>query len=354
MPVDIPFELIQQMERGDCVLFVGAGLSRDAGLPGWRQLLEPLRDQLGCSADADPLTVAQVFEFRYDRRLLLEHIRDQTDSAGKELPRNLSKLAEMPFKTWVTTNYDNLIEKALNACGKRYNSVVRDMDLAFVRSDQTTLIKLHGDREQPDSIIITRSDYDTGLWRSPGLKDEISQLLRKNTFLFIGYGVMDPDFNQIHSQIRFDFGWYSRKIYAVLFDVDAFAHDDLCSRGIEVINLSSAEGGHSECLFRFIMQLRGERHLTANLPKNEHYFPEANEKEPQLIKALNERGIAKSFEKRGRRLVKCEEYLIHSILTEQGQPNALHPKLAPSIRQRLNLPNQSVEEYERTDEDGNI
>jgi hypothetical protein len=35
----IPDELVGQVIRGDVVLFVGAGLSQGAGLPGWRALL---------------------------------------------------------------------------------------------------------------------------------------------------------------------------------------------------------------------------------------------------------------------------------------------------------------------------
>jgi hypothetical protein len=40
--MDIPHELVQAIAEGSAVLFVGAGLSQGAGLPGWAALLAPL------------------------------------------------------------------------------------------------------------------------------------------------------------------------------------------------------------------------------------------------------------------------------------------------------------------------
>ena len=42
----VPCELVEQFARGNGVVFVGAGLSRGAGLPGWGELLAPLDDVL--------------------------------------------------------------------------------------------------------------------------------------------------------------------------------------------------------------------------------------------------------------------------------------------------------------------
>src|SRR5437879_280488 len=128
MPVEIPIDLIKHIERGNCVLFVGAGQSMDAGLPGWGQLLAPIYRALGCSFDTDPLRVAQVYVFRQGRRSLVDHICDKTDTTSIALPANLLRLAEITFKTWVTTNYDDLIERAFTEHRKPHNPVVWDSD----------------------------------------------------------------------------------------------------------------------------------------------------------------------------------------------------------------------------------
>ncbi len=355
MAFDLPFELIDQIERDNCVLFVGAGLSMDAGLPGWKQLLLPLCQILQCSPDSDPLKVAQVFQHRYSRRNLIEHILEQTDTTGKKIPISLLNLARMRFKTWITTNYDNLVEKALDKCDQSFIKVVSDKDLAFDRSDKTTIIKLHGDREQPDTIIITRQDFDTGLWKSRAIREEISHLLRKKTFLFVGYSLNDPDFNQVHSQIQYDFGGYVRRSYAVLFDLDSLTLSDLSSRGIETIVIPSAAENASEYLRDFITALYNELSLMADVSKREHFFPDANGRESNILNYLNEQGIISAFENRSKRIVKCEEYLIHSPVTEAGLNNPIDPqRLARFVRRRISFPSECIEEYQRTDKEGNI
>jgi len=40
--MEIPKDLVKQIAHHNCVVFVGAGLSQGAGLPGWKQLLEDM------------------------------------------------------------------------------------------------------------------------------------------------------------------------------------------------------------------------------------------------------------------------------------------------------------------------
>ena len=108
----------------------------------------------------------------------------------------------MGARTWVTTNYDDLDEQILREAGERFNVVVRDQDLPYVSSDATTLLKLHGDRRQPDTIVVTEQDYRTYFRRFPRVKDKLTGLLLEKTFLFVGYSVNDPDFNQLRGRDR--------------------------------------------------------------------------------------------------------------------------------------------------------
>ena len=42
--MDVPGDLVDQIARGKGVVFVGAGLSQGAGLPGWPALLRQMLD----------------------------------------------------------------------------------------------------------------------------------------------------------------------------------------------------------------------------------------------------------------------------------------------------------------------
>lgn len=46
---DIPEGLLQNHEEGKVIFFCGAGISYDAGLPGFKKLVENIYSNLGCS-----------------------------------------------------------------------------------------------------------------------------------------------------------------------------------------------------------------------------------------------------------------------------------------------------------------
>ncbi len=255
--MDIPQELVKQIAKGNSVLFVGAGLSKGAGLPGWNDLLAPLAANIGVPANTDPLKIAQYYEVKRGRQALIDHIIEQMDTTGKRPTENHRLLARLPIQTWVTTNYDNVLEKTLDEAGKSFRKVVRDHELPYTGADTVTLVKLHGDREQPDTIVITLQDYYTYFRRFPRVKDELTALLIKKTFLFIGYSVSDPDFNQLQAEIAFDLEKHQRRAYAILFNADEFTVDILRSLNIHVINIpmEEQENYYSERLGEVLQKL---------------------------------------------------------------------------------------------------
>jgi hypothetical protein len=256
MSTEIPQELVEQIARGNTALFVGAGLSQGAGLPGWSDLLAPLAESLGVPPNTDPLKIAQYYEVKRGRQALVSHIIEQTDTTGKAPTGNHRRLARLGVHTWMTTNYDDLIEQTLREAGERFTKVVRDQDLPYISTDAVTLVKLHGDRDQPDTIVVTQQDYYTYFRRFPRVKDKLSGLLLEKTFLFIGYSINDPDFNQIQAEIAFDLQQHQRMAYAVLFDADEFTISDLRSRNVYVLNIPmGGQANYSERLRELVDDL---------------------------------------------------------------------------------------------------
>jgi hypothetical protein len=249
----VPPELIEQMGKGNVVLFLGAGLSIGAGLPGWGDLIRPLAERIGYAGD-DLLKAAQFYENRNGRHALISYLRDRLDTTGIEPTPNHALLARLPINILFTTNLDDLLERAYRQAGRPVNLVVGATELPFWDESRVNLVKLHGTYDRPDSVIITEQDYHT-IYRSNALVvQQLNALLAIKTFLFAGYSVSDPDFNQIYDQLRIDLGRHQRRPYLVTFDVDRFTREDLERRGYHVIDLPG-EGDRNARLAEWLQAL---------------------------------------------------------------------------------------------------
>ncbi|MEO7908321.1 MAG: toll/interleukin-1 receptor domain-containing protein, partial [Roseiflexaceae bacterium] len=259
--MNIPDELVAAIASGNAVLFVGAGLSVGAGLPSWKQLIDPLAERLSLPDNqrGDLLKIAQFYETQRGRHALISYIKEQIDATNSAPTENHRRLTQLGIRTWLTTNFDDLLEQTLRNAGERVTKVVRDYDLPYAGAERLTLIKLHGDSAQPETIVITGQDYNTYARRFPRVKEKLSGLLVDKTFLFIGYSISDPDFNQLLDDVAFDLQQHQRMAYAVLFDVNAFILDDLRARSIQVLNISpDAQTDRSEQLGALLDALVGK------------------------------------------------------------------------------------------------
>ena len=245
--MNIQNELIELIRKGNVTLFAGAGLSIGAGLPGWPGLIHPLALDISAHWPNDVtdlttdhlLNAVQYYENRHGRNVLIHHLRDMLDKPSVQ-PTSVHRLiASQPFRVIFSTNYDNLIEQALRQVGQRFNLIVNDIEIAFFNEDCIQIVKLCGDLQRPDSIVLTKRDFSTYLETHRRLAERLRTTLESKTALFLGYSLQDPFFNQIWDNIGLDFGKYRRMGYAVLFDARSLEIDDLQRRGIHVINLDT-------------------------------------------------------------------------------------------------------------------
>jgi hypothetical protein len=96
----------------------------------------------------------------------------------------------MPVRHVITTNYDDLLERALTALKRYPVKVVRQQDVALTgRGDGVSVIKLHGDAVEAGELVLCRDDYDEFFERRPAMAFLLEGLLLNQTFLFVGYGL---------------------------------------------------------------------------------------------------------------------------------------------------------------------
>jgi hypothetical protein len=218
MSPDPPAELLEAIKDNRCAAFVGAGLSMRAGYPSWPGLLKHLvqrgkengvvTDDRAKEFEAhignpnDYLMVAEELSdtlgiglFREELAKIFEEERDPTDA-------HLA-LMKIPFRMWLTTNYDRLLENAhaqvrgRGLVGYKYDKPGDFLEKLW--NKKFFLLKAHGTAEERESMVITRKDYRTIVYRSPGYRSALETIFNTNAVLFLGASMNDPELDLLLS-----------------------------------------------------------------------------------------------------------------------------------------------------------
>lgn len=217
-------EFVNDLHEGTAAVFLGAGMSAPAGFVDWVNLLEPLAKQLGLNAknEVDHLvTLAQYHvndngqhRSRLTRRLIEEF---PTYPAPPESHRLLARL---PLATYWTTNYDKLIEKALEQAGKIVDVKYTVNQLATTKHRRDAIVyKMHGDIDHAGEAVITKDDYERFATDRGAYINALTGELVSKTFLFLGFSFKDPNLDYILSRIRITFKQHARHHYCIFKDV---------------------------------------------------------------------------------------------------------------------------------------
>jgi len=159
---------------------------------------------------------------------------------------------------YYTTNFDVLLETALAAAS-------RDVDLVSTESDahdysgasKCLVRKIHGTRETADSLIITRSDFAQFETLHPVLTEQLQIDLTTTTFLFVGYGLGDPDFNSVYDRSFYRLSPMNRRHYMTVLGCTEHERRDLLNRGLELIDLTAwSDTPGVDRLTNFLQDLR--------------------------------------------------------------------------------------------------
>lgn len=229
--LEVPLELADAVRSGECVLFVGFGLSREAGLPGWSHLIERLASALGVSPEGREdldyyLDLAQWYRESdlEAEQPLLDLVRETFDSDQAGALPTLAQylLVSLPVRYVVTTNYDDLLERALRAIRRYPLTVVEQSEVAGTgRLHGVHVVKLHGDSRRGAGIVLSRDDYESFFRSRPAMASLLEGLLLNQTFLFAGYSLRDPDFRQIHHRVAAMLDEAKRPAFATTFDAES-------------------------------------------------------------------------------------------------------------------------------------
>lgn len=206
-------EIINAMNDDSLVVFVGAGVSANSGLPTWNQLIDQLRLDLGIELEKeDNLKVAQFYYDTWGKQKYFQKISgifdEYINAPTNEIHNEIFKIQPRHI---ITTNYDSLIEKKMDEEITKYSVIRSDSEIPYTQANRF-LIKMHGDLEMKN-IVLKENDYLDYQINFPMISTLIKSMIMNNTILFIGYSLGDTTFNSIFRLIQNTFGDNAKKSY---------------------------------------------------------------------------------------------------------------------------------------------
>ncbi len=186
--------------EGQLALFLGAGVSVSAGLPGWGELVDELSGGglVGEVSGLSALDQAQIIELRSMPGELGQHVARIISRADRPGISH-ALLAALGAKEVVTTNYDRLYEKSVAAVDER-TAVVMPFEAAL--ADRPWILKLHGDLEHPEKIVLTRRHFVRfdALTRPAG--SLLQSLLMTRHLLIVGVSLNDDNVVRLAHEVQ--------------------------------------------------------------------------------------------------------------------------------------------------------
>ncbi len=200
-------EYAQALEEGRAAFFAGAGLSKAAGYVDWRELLREFAAELDLDIDEEhdlPLVAQYHLDANNQQKnRLSQKLRDSfTDGGTTAVYEAVARLG-VPV-AW-TTNYDDAVEKAMEAAGLKPDVKPNGNRGAWTttrKGSKIAVYKMHGDITDPSNLVLSRDDYDTYARDYPYVLDTLRAQMVERTFLFAGFSFTDPNLDHVLAAIR--------------------------------------------------------------------------------------------------------------------------------------------------------
>ncbi len=258
---EVPTDLISAQERGQTIFVCGAGVSRGAGLPLFRGLVEGVYKRLGedwnlHAAEREGMRPGGALEGQYDRVLrclerrlaasdaprnrgMRERIRsavrdvltppDNVDLTNHLVLLELSRDAEGRNRI-LTTNFDTLFERAW--FDKYRSATASHAGIAMPQpkvAGCTGVLHLHGRLGDPrpeihaieTDLVLTSAEFGDAYLRTGWASRYIYDLVRAYTVVLVGYQADDPPMRYLLEALEAD-----RERYPDLQKVYAFASSE--------------------------------------------------------------------------------------------------------------------------------
>lgn len=206
MEFKIPQELNEAVKDKKLVVFVGAGLSVNSGLPNWKDITTNLLkenenyiDKASNYLDAinsgilEPLEVLD--KIKGEKKKVFEFFESKL---SEEIKSDLHIKLGLISRRFVTTNFDRLIEYNTRVSVITHSS---DYNLSKIDTKNDFVLKIHGDIQQVDNCIIFSEQYDKLYSNDMFSTFQLKKIFSSYNVLFVGFSFLDPYVTRLFDSI---------------------------------------------------------------------------------------------------------------------------------------------------------
>ena len=217
--------------------------------PSWKQLVDQATKELGfddpslARVRGTDLQILEYFKIRNSGQTAkltnwLTTYLNPPDDALEHSPihSELAKLSKC--KIYYTTNFDNFLERALRLYHRCVTVVAVEGEMGA--SDDSEIIKFHGDLDHPNQIVLTERDYENRLKLESSMDHRLRADLLGRVALFLGYSFRDPNVSYLFRLFTEEFFGKPESLsgcraYIVVGDPSGFETSLFGNRNISVI-----------------------------------------------------------------------------------------------------------------------
>lgn len=242
-------QLIKLIRQEKVSAFIGAGFSIEASAPSVGKLKEIILKEFDDKElqeahqddGLDQLTEFYVNEICSGSRNQLISLMKNAFEFSPACMDDHKMLANIPhIKTIFTTNYDTLLEDSYPEAER--DIVRNDVDCAY-SSKPFKIVKVHGDFTAPDSVVVTKSDYEKFHKKMPNptmWKMVESEFVSKH-ILFIGYSLEDDNILKIIKTISKNVGRNQKQMFLIAPGFNAEKQEKLKKLGVKYFDAYATE-----------------------------------------------------------------------------------------------------------------
>ena len=265
----LPKPFLNDLLNNRVIPIVGAGFSKNAdipeglSMPDWHELGQRVAEEIPeYMSDDNPIDALSYYEELYSRPKLVEFLIRELNYGNVQPGETYRAFCDLFKGIICTTNFDTLLEDTMVQAHLPVSVIATEDRLTVGGNNECKIIKLHGDFNHPEKMVITEKDYDVYIEKNPVMATYIANLFISNTMLLIGYSLDDNDYRGIWQVLHSRLGRMAQPAYCIAIGASEEKKARFQRRNIRIIDLkrglkgSNTKANYKQVLFEFFTELK--------------------------------------------------------------------------------------------------